>query len=46
MAHFYGLNPALALASVTSTPADALDLVTESAQFAKVDVVELVKSIF
>ncbi|KIM80183.1 hypothetical protein PILCRDRAFT_73396 [Piloderma croceum F 1598] len=26
LAHFYGLNPALALASVTSTPADALGL--------------------
>jgi len=26
MAHYYGLNPSLALASVTSTPADALGL--------------------
>lgn len=26
MAHYYGLKPALALASVTSTPADALGL--------------------
>jgi hypothetical protein len=47
MAHFYGLDPALALASVTSTPADALGLghrvgtIREGVTF-----VELVKSIF